>query len=425
VTVPILDAPPTAAAVEQPRTSRLGWLVDLALVAALIALAAWVRWPDLYTVPAITDEADEMLLALRHWRSGDLPLVNVNPFIGPLWNWLLMLAFSIAGPSPFIGRTLVFLAGCATVGLTYCLGRAIGGRWVGLVAGALLTPHIAHVLIVSHIGWSNCLSPLLAAATLLTVIIALKRNRPALLPLAGLLGGLTLQTHASTAPVLIALALAVLADPVGRRWLRTRWPIAGLLGAIVGYAPVLAYMTQHPFGALRTAQDHEYAFHPATSPADFFRDVTGLLISLGRGLASVMEQPASLAELLARPQVAPLALLLIVGAIVAWRRGRRELPIVLLVSPLITAYVGGDYRWLPSSVPRYLGPLWPVCCVLIGLGAVALAGCAWRSLPRLASSRGWPAVAHLRWPALAALALVIAGPGLYGPWRAGVDYREW
>jgi hypothetical protein len=407
------------------RSGRPAWLVDVALVAGLTALAALARWPGLYTVPALTDEADELLYALRHLRAGQAPLTNVDPYIGPIWTYLLMLAVTVAGPSPVIGRTLIFAAGCATVGLTYGLGRVAGGRWVGLIAGALLVPHVAHVLIVSHIGWSNCLSPLLSTATLLAAAAALRHDRPALLPVAGLLGGLTLQTHASTAPLLLALGLAVLAAPAGRRWLRTRWPVAGLAAALLGSLPWLVAIVQQPLGALRAAQDLEYAFRPAGSPGAYAANLAALATSLGRALASVMEEPDSLLALLARPQVAPLLALLVVGLVAAWRSGRRELPLVLLISPLITAAAGADGRWLPASVPRYLGPLWPVCSVLVGLGAVALAGWVGRAAPRLAARAGRPALAWLRWPALAALAVAVAGPGIAGPWQALDAYRAW
>lgn len=404
---------------------RPAWLVDAALVAGLSALAALARWPDLYTVPALTDEADELLYALRHLRAGQMPLTNVDPYIGPIWTYLLMLAIAVAGPSPVIGRTLIFAAGCATVGLTYGLGQVVGGRWTGLIASALLVPHVAHVLIVSHIGWSNCLSPLLSTATLLAAAAALRHDRPALLPVAGLLGGLTLQTHASTAPPLLALGLAVLVAPAGRRWLRTRWPFAGVAAALLGSLPWLIAIVQQPLGALRAAQDLEYAFRPAGSLGAYTANLAALATSLARALASVMEAPASLPALLAQPQVAPLLALLVVGLVATWQSGQRELPLVLLISLLITAAAGADDRWLPASVPRYLGPLWPVCSVLIAFGAVALARWAGRAARRLAERAGRPVLAWLRWPALAVLAVAVAGPGIVGPWQALDAYRAW
>ena len=393
---------------------------------ALAAAAAWARWPDLYTLPVLTDEANELYHALAAWRAGEAPLFTVFGHVGGLWSHALMLAFSVAGPSPFVGRTLVFVAGCATVALTYLLGRLLHGRWVGLLAGALLVPNTVHALAISHIGWSNCLTPLFATLTLLALTLAVTRRRPALLLLAGLLAGLTLQTHLSAAPLLLGFGLGLLSLPVGRRWLTSPWAPASVMAVIIGLLPLVIFNIQTPGGTLRAAQRLPYALHPATSIEEYIAEASRLLIQLTRALASVMEAPDSLASLLVRPQVAPLLALLAVGFGAAWRSGPARIgPLALLVSLGVTAYTGGEYVWLPSNSSRYLAPLWPICYVLIGLGAVTVANWGQRGATWLARRMGAARLAWGRWLVVAGLAVGLAGAGLYSPWRATEAYRAW
>lgn len=402
------------------------WWHDALLIAALTATAAWVRLPDLYTLPVLTDEAgNDLLGALRAWQAGRLPLVGTPDYLGPLWTWLLMLAFSLHGPSPMSGRTLMAVAGCATVAATYLLGRATGERLVGLIAGALLVPNTVHALSISHIAWSHCLTPLLSTATALSLTLALNGARPALLPVAGLLAGLTLQTHPSTAPILLGLAAGALIHPLGRAWLRSRWALAAVLAAVVGYAPVLIYNLVWPLASVRSAREMRYALHPPTSPAEYLAELARLATQFIRSLASVMEEPPSLGVLLVQPQVLPLLALLVAGSAIAWRRRQPLLPMVLLIGPLLLAAGGGEYAWLPSNSSRFLAPLWPLAFALVGLGTVGVAHWLWVGPARLRkgpAARWW---LRMRLPAVLALAALLVGIGLYGPWQATTAYRAW
>src|SRR5439155_561571 len=137
------------------------------------------------------------------------PLTNVDPYIGPLWNYLLAGLFWLLGPSIAIPRALVLTTGVVTVLLTYLLGRAWYGRRVGLLGATLLAASPAHTAVNSHVAWSNCVTPVFTTAGLLVLTYALRGARPRLLPAAGLLLGLAFHTHPTAAPVLVGAAGAV------------------------------------------------------------------------------------------------------------------------------------------------------------------------------------------------------------------------
>src|SRR6266581_3916310 len=54
----------------------------------------------------------------------------------------------------------VLTVGCLTVVAAWLLGRAWGGPFAGLIAGSLLATNPVHVLVNSHIAYSNCITPL-------------------------------------------------------------------------------------------------------------------------------------------------------------------------------------------------------------------------------------------------------------------------
>jgi hypothetical protein len=93
-------------------------------------------------------------------------------------------------------------------------------RIAGLLAAGLLATNGPHVVVNSHIAWSNCLTPLLTTLAFWALLRA-GEARP-FLPLAGLLLGLALQTHPLVVAMLPGLALAVLLHDA--RSLRTPWP---------------------------------------------------------------------------------------------------------------------------------------------------------------------------------------------------------
>src|SRR4051812_44597701 len=201
-----------------------GVRVDLLLAGAVAILAAVVRWPYLWLVPRFTDETLEVLHSLAIVRDGARPLTNYDSYYGALYNYVAALALLISGENPLAPRVVVLLAGIATVVTTYLLGSEIGRRvapggdgqivprLIGLLSAGLLATNGPHVVVNSHVAWSNCLTPLLTTLAFWALLRFGRNRTPSpstawLLPLAGLLLGLALQTHPLVVTLLPGAAL--------------------------------------------------------------------------------------------------------------------------------------------------------------------------------------------------------------------------
>ena len=109
-------------AIARPAASRLdgsvlAWsrLKDAALVGGLVVLAVAVRLPYLGDIPRLTDEPDEIIIALQIARGQRAPLVNVDHYIGALWNYVLAGVFLVTGPSFLVPRLVALAFGALTV----------------------------------------------------------------------------------------------------------------------------------------------------------------------------------------------------------------------------------------------------------------------------------------------------------------------
>src|SRR5918911_1569949 len=134
-------------------------LAELVSVVGLLALALAARLPGLLLIPRFGDEQLDVLYTMPLYRLQGLPLVAFDPYNGALFSYLLAVMLWVVGPYPWTPRLLSMLLAVATVGLTYWLGRSLGGPIAGLVAGGLLLFSAVHILINSHIAWSNATTP--------------------------------------------------------------------------------------------------------------------------------------------------------------------------------------------------------------------------------------------------------------------------
>jgi 4-amino-4-deoxy-L-arabinose transferase-like glycosyltransferase len=216
-----------------------GALLDLAAVTALVLLAAAARLPGLLTVPRFTDEQLDVLYTLPLYRLQGLPVVAFDPYNGPLFSYLLAALLWTVGPEPWTPRLLPLLLGLATVAATYWLGRSLGGRVAGLVAGGLLIGSAVHVVVNSHIAWSNATTPFFTTLAFGLILPAVTRGSGPRLALGALAFALALQTHPSVAFFLPGVALAVLLKQTGL--VRSRWAAIGALLFVLGYGNMLAY----------------------------------------------------------------------------------------------------------------------------------------------------------------------------------------
>jgi len=408
-----------------PDTVQRAQRGEILLVVGLLALALAVRLPYLWDIPRFTDETAEARLALRIARGEMLPLTNRDPYIGALWNYLLAGAFAIGGPSLFTPRAIVVILGVLTVLPTYLLGRTLGShaaapgwsvpRITGLLAALLLALAPAHIVVNSHIAWSNCLTPLFTTLGLWLTSLALARAQPAVLLLAGLAFGLSVQTHPIGALMLPGVAIAVaLARP---RWLLRPWPYLAVLTALLGCANLLVANFQSDFAGVvnGVAVQEKYTGGEILTSAVYVDRVRQELWLLTDSLSGALVETGSLSG----PLWGSLGLVVLAATcagVESLLRRRTFLPLLAAVSFLaLLPIVNGRYE---SSVPkaRYVAPLLPICYLAMAL--LIAESHAWIRALRPSWTRSLRPILHA---GVGALVLVLAvGPllGLTAYYRA-------
>jgi MYXO-CTERM domain-containing protein len=380
VQAPVLELPPDAAP-EPPREqeARAGrprtGLPEAVLVLVLVAVAAAIRWVDLWTIPIFTDEGDEIGLALRIFRDGARPLTNDDPYLGPLFNYLLASLFWIAGPDPWLPRGLMLVLGALTIAPAYLLAREISlstgasnGRAIlaGTVAAGLLAVNAAHVVVNSHVAWGNCATPLFTTTAVWLLARASRLGAGAdglhgaggmLLVLAGAAFGLALQTHPSVAVLLPGAGLFVAWQRW--RWLNTPWPYLGVGALLAAQVPTLLYIGREGLGtwldAIREKQEM-YERDGALRLHELAERLGQAGHTLGVALGGLLNDRDTALP----PPWHPAVLLALGLAVLAllWLVRRRQLlvPLVVLSGLLLLPLVNGKYAPLVSNT-RYLAPL--------------------------------------------------------------------
>lgn len=414
------------AAAPKPSATEPAWRAvvrDLVIVLALALLAALVRWPNVHIVPPYTDETEEALRAWAIVQSGSRPLVNVDAYIGALWSYVVAAGFGVTGRSAELPRLASLVAGALTVGVTFLLGRKLYGPVAGVLAALLLAANAAHILVNSHVAWSNCVTPLFTTTAFWLLLRALDRPGSALrLGLAGLAWGMALQTHPSVIAFLAGAAVyALCRDP--RLPLRPAvW--LGVLLVAVGYGNVLAYNLASGFDTLTQAArvGSEYAGGSGLDSWGYVASLLGVLVLIVQTTAGVVDPRMTAAEYLIDPRVM-IALVALMAALV-WTVRRRDWLLLCVALPVVILIPALNQRWSPILASRYIMPLIPLALAVIAGMVVSLAS---RRLPA-------PAGPLARWgPALGVAALVavvqLGGLWLYygaeiaagrsndGPWR--------
>ena len=373
------EAAPDGAA-GSTRSVRQTWRLDLTLATGLALLALVVRWPNLWLVPRFTDETLEVLHSLAIVRDGARPLTNYDTYYGSLYNYVVALALVVSGESPLAPRVVVLVAGIATVVATYLLGveiaRHVGAdshspivrRLVGLLAAGLLATNGPHVVVSSHVAWSNCLTPLLTTLAFWAVVRSAGQAR--LLPLAGFLLGLALQTHPLVVAILPGVALAVLV----RDWrvLKTPWPWLAVLALLIGYANVLVYNAGQGLESLRSAQRIQSEYAQDQQAASGYLPTAGsMLLLLVRLLGGAVDQRASTAGYLADPGLLAVVFLVVAGLVLL--ATRRALLPLLVCSTFLLILPAANPKFQTLLTSRYLMPVVPLLftCAAFSLTLVA------------------------------------------------------
>jgi 4-amino-4-deoxy-L-arabinose transferase-like glycosyltransferase len=345
------------------------------LAGGLMLVALLIRLPYLLTIPAFSDELDEVQRGLAILRAEEFPLTNHTTYIGALFNYLVAAAFLLFGPQWVVPRALVLTVGVLTVGAAYLLGRQTGGRLGGLVAAALLATSGTHVLINSHIALSSSTTPLfLTLAVWLIGRAALERHGPSLAA-GGLLLGLALQTHPTVVAAILASGLYLLLQ--ARPLLRSRWLPLALGALLLGYGNMLVYNLTTGFesvqSALTASEDYQEGQDDRQPP--YSGALVALLLATSRLLAGALQKHLDPRALLLDPLVLIYAALALAGLVLAARRGLGLWGLTVLTWLLLLPVFNWKYNNLVLS--RWINPIAPICYAAIGLVVASL----WARLP--------------------------------------------
>jgi glucose/arabinose dehydrogenase/4-amino-4-deoxy-L-arabinose transferase-like glycosyltransferase len=337
-------------------------------VVGLLVVAAIARAPYLWDIPRFTDETAEAVIGLRIARGEAFPLTNRDPYIGALWNYLLAAAFAIGGPSLYTPRLLIAVLGTLTVVPAYLLGKSLAGQRTvaGVLTGLLLALSPAHIVVNSHIAWSNCLTPLLTTFGLWAAHPAVPANRPRLLVVSGFALGLGLQTHPVAALLLPGIAVGVaVARP---RWLLGPWPALGVVAALLGAANLLVANVWSGFAGLAAGGTVQagYTGGEILTASVYVERLRQTLWLLADSLSGTLAESGALAGPF-DARLGLVLLMLVAVGVEALSRKRDGLVFFGIVSfLLLLPVVNGRFE---SSVPkaRYVAPLLPICFAAIAV----------------------------------------------------------
>jgi 4-amino-4-deoxy-L-arabinose transferase-like glycosyltransferase len=339
-----------------------------AIAVLLFVVALGVRLPYLTDVPGFTDEGVDVLVGLDA-LDGRWPLVDAEPYIGSLFNYVLAAGFLMFGRDEGVPRLVVTLLGALTVVLVYFLARRLAGHLAALLAAAFMATSGVHI-VNGHVAWSNCTTPFFATAATLALVEAVARNNGLLLVLAGGLYGLALQSHTSAIFLGPALAIHALVGHPGpatprRAPLLIRWTPLAALAAILACANVLAFNLLNPGAWERETSGRAYAYVAQPTVESYLQNLEGFATGLFRMAASSFVGGPSLLAQATAPANLPYLLLVLAGvAYGVWRR--QWLPLAAIVTAaLVLPYINRYYRF-PVGL-RYLGYLLPFLYLLMAL----------------------------------------------------------
>ena len=357
-------------------TVKRGTSLDVLIVGVLVGAALAVRWPELLLSPQFPSVGATVLRALDIADGHAFHLADQAPYLGSVFIYLLAAVYKLFGPSVQATQLVPWALGGLTVVPTYLLGRELGGRVAGFVAGALLATSPAHTVVSSHVPLSHSLTPLLATATLWLLARAVIRGDGRSLALAGLGAGLSLQTHPTVAPLLLGAAGAALLQRP--ELARTRWPYLTLGLLLLGYSTLLAHHVRSGFEIVADVQGKQARYLDADVDAGeapergiYLNNLEQLLVSLARLTSGAIDERKSSADYLRDPRVLAYSAAAAAGLLLAARRGNLLLVLALLPAIFLPPLLSGKYK--PILDGRYLMPLVPVLFVGVGLlfGAAA------------------------------------------------------
>jgi 4-amino-4-deoxy-L-arabinose transferase-like glycosyltransferase len=161
-------------------TLTLSPKVELLILAAIVAVGAWLRFQHLELLEFKGDEAFAANRALEFVRGGKLPTSGLMSSVGvsnpPLFIWLLIPMFFVTSSITGV-CCLIASLGLAAVVATWWIGRKYYSPLTGLVAAALFAT-APWAVIYSRKIWAQDFVPVFATATIWAVHALVLGKKP-------------------------------------------------------------------------------------------------------------------------------------------------------------------------------------------------------------------------------------------------------
>lgn len=288
---------------------------------------------------------------------------DVHP---PLYYLLLKAARAVAGEGEFALRYSSVLLGVVMTALTYRLGQALGGVWVGVIAALLLAVARANVHI-AQLARMHILATTLATLALWAAVV-LWRDMGHRRAWAGYVVGTAGALYSFYLTVMLPLALnAAYLVVWGLRWrarpARQQWRDARTWAALQAVAAGLFI----PWALYARARMFGWSSDTATPPG-FFTQFYATTLTVGRPTFDAGQLPFMGVYLL----------VLLAGTAALWWRERPHARLLLLAAGIVTPAVVVFLLSLPFHdlgrplAARYMLPLSATFYALAAWGIVAL-----------------------------------------------------
>jgi glycosyltransferase involved in cell wall biosynthesis/putative flippase GtrA len=332
----------------------------------LFTLALLIRLPYLYDVPHFIDEWGEVRLASQIARGEIFPLHNTAHDIGAFYNYLLAFMFTLFGAHLFIPRLLVTVFSASTVVLTYLLARVWLARKPAVFAALLLATNSMHIL-VTHMAWSNDITPFFVVLALLLTIKTLDSKRYGLWALCGWVWAIALQTHSSVLAPLLGV-LIYWSKQIGfRRLIRDTRIGYGAAAFLAGYSNMIMHNIINPLDSILWIRHKDYALNAKLTIGVYVTNIKNMLVELARALSSSFPNGTGIMHTGSLIVTVLMAVGFAIGLGTLHRSRHGEvLFYIIAASTTVIPLFNNRYVYFIST--RYIAFLFPICYVIIILG---------------------------------------------------------
>jgi 4-amino-4-deoxy-L-arabinose transferase-like glycosyltransferase len=331
----VTTTPPEHSSILPPRGAPRQWLGVVAVIAAMTVM----RIIYACALDLRTDEA-------YYWtwsKESVLSFLDHPPMIA----WFIRGGTAIFGDTTFGVRFAGILAMLVTQLLLADIVRRVTHDFRAIVF-ALLMPEAAlyYGLLMAKVAPDTALIPF--AVAMLWSLVRLNESGDGRWWLAaGLFAGLALLSK-FTAIMLLPAVMAFMLVPDWRmRWLRSPYPWAAVLIALVVFSPVLIWNYQHDWASFRFQFVRAVATHPLS-----LRTV-GEFFGLQFGLVGFVLLPVVISGV----------------ALTAWRGWRNREPVAILLSTAVIVPFG-YFLW--KSLTLRVGDTWPMFLWPAGFAATGI-----------------------------------------------------